>query len=133
MKKKIKDIEIEIDYKKSFMYQNEKGKWLVLKVEAINKTDQLKTTGYAFFGGELCENITMPAPIVPKGKHILPLSPETVTATFVDEPFQMEPKEEREDTLVVTNLEEQNDWHIGIGENTWKLVDKMKLQIKTKL
>ena len=115
------------------MYQNEKGKWLVLKIEAINNTDQLKTTGYTFFGGELCENIKMPAPIVPKGKHILPLSPETVTATFVDEPFQMEPKEEREDTLVVTNLEEQNDWHIGIGENTWKLVDKMKLQIKTKL
>ena len=128
-----KDIEIKIDYKESFMYQNEKGKWLVLKVEAINKTDQAQTAGYAFIGGKLCENIKMPAPKVQKGKHIFPLSPKTVTATFVDKPFQMEPKEEREDTLVITNLDEDRDWHVGIGENTWELVKKEDLRPNAKL
>ena len=127
-----KDFEIVIDHKESFMYRNEKGKWLVLKVEAINKTEQPQTTGYVFSPGNFCENIKMPAPKVQKGKHILPLSPKTITATFVDEPFQMEPREKREDTLVVTNLEEDRDWHVGIGD-TGTLVEKEKLQYKTKL
>lgn len=127
-----KDITITILYEESFLYQNEKGKWLVLKVEAINKTDQTQTTGYAFIGGKLCENIKMPAPKVQKGKHIFPLSPKTVTATIVDEPFQMEPKEEREDTLVITDLEENRDWHVGIGD-MGVLVDKSQLHYKTKI
>ena len=127
-----KDIAITILYKESFLFQNENDKWLVLKVKVINNTDQPQTTGYAFFEGKFCENIKMPAPKVQKGKHIFPLSPKTVTATFVDKPFLMEPKEEREDTLVITDLEENRDWHVGIGDMGAQ-VDRKKLSVKTKL
>jgi hypothetical protein len=44
----------------------------------------------------------------------------------------MNPKEEREDTLVITNLEENRDWHVGIGDIGVQ-VDRKKLSIKTKL
>jgi hypothetical protein len=55
-------IDININYEHSFLFQNEKGLWLVLNVTAINMTDEPQLTGYAFFEGKLCENIKMPAP-----------------------------------------------------------------------
>lgn len=123
-------IEIEINYSKSFFYQNEKGLWLVLNVISFNMTDEPQLTGYAFLGGKLCPYIVTSAPN--KGKLKWPLPPKTVNATVVDELFLMEPKEEREDTLVVTNFEENRDWHVGVGDKA-VLVDKTRLQNKTKL
>ena len=125
-------IEISIDYANSFLFQNEKGLWLVLKVAAINMTDEPQLTGYAFFEGKLCKNIIKPTPKIQKGTDVYPQSLKTIIATAYDELFLMAPKEEREDTLVVTNLEENIDWHVGIGD-IGVLVDKTKLQIKTKL
>lgn len=123
-------IEIEINYSKSFFYQNEKGLWLVLNVISINMTDESQLTGYAFFGGKLCPYIVTSAPI--KGKMKWPLPPKTVNATVADELFLMGPKEERKDTLVVTNFEENREWHVGIGDKA-VLVDKTRLQEKAKL
>ena len=123
-------IEIEINYSKSFFYQNEKGLWLVLNVISFNMTDEPQLTGYAFLGGKLCPYIVTSAPN--KGKLKWPLPPKTVNATVVDLLFLMEPKEEREDTLVVTNFEENRDWHVGVGDKA-VLVDKTRLQNKTKL
>ena len=93
-------------------------------------TDEPQLTGYAFFEGKLCPYIVTSAPN--KGKLKWPLPPKTVNATVVDELFLMESKEKRGDTLVVTNLEENRDWHIGIGD-IGILVDKSKLHYKTKI
>jgi len=123
-------IDISINYEHSFLFQNEKGLWLVLNVTAINMTDENQLTGYAFFEGKLCPYIVTSAPI--KGKLEWPLPPKTVNATVADELFLMEPKEKREDTLVVTNLEENRDWHVGIGDIGVQ-VDRKKLSIKTEL
>lgn len=123
-------IEIEINYSKSFFYQNEKGLWLVLDVISTNMTDETQLTGYAFFEGKLCPCIVTSAPN--KGKLKWPLPPKTVNATVADKPFLMKPKDIRKDTLVVTNLEEDRDWHVGIGDKA-VLVDKTRLQKKAKL
>lgn len=123
-------IKIEINYDKSFLYQNEKGLWLVLDVIAVNMTDESQFTGYAAFFGKLCPYIITPTP--EKGKLKWPLPPKTVNATVTNGQFQMTPREERNDTLVITNLEERDDWHVGVGDIT-VIVDKTRLEHKAKL
>ena len=125
-------IEISIDYANSFLFQNEKGLWLILNVTSINMTAEPQLTGYAFFEGMLCKNIIKPTPKIQKGTGFYPQSLKTITATADDELFLMAPNEEREDILVVTNLEENRDWHVGIGD-IGILVDKSKLHYKTKI
>ncbi|MBO7615731.1 MAG: hypothetical protein J6T22_00860 [Bacteroidales bacterium] len=123
-------IEIEINYDKSYLYRNEKGLWLVLDVIAVNMTDESQFTGYAAFFGKLCPYIITPAP--QKGKLKWPLPPKTVNATITDGQFQMAPHEDRNDTLVVSNLDEKVNWYVGIGDKA-VLVDKTQLHEKTKL
>ena len=124
-------IDIKINYEHSFLFQTEKGLWLVLNVTVVNMTDEPQLTGYAFFEGKLCKNIKMPAPKIIKGTRIFRLQ-KTINATVASELFLMTPNEKREDTLVVTDLEENRDWHVGIGDIGVQ-VDRKKLGVKTKL
>ncbi len=129
-----KDIEFRIDYRNSFIYSNEKGVWLVLVVLLSNLSDQPHEVRYEFLpSGELYEKIITPAPVIPKNGKIFPLPPKTVEATKTSDTFFLNPKESRKDTLIVTKLNEKEEWHLVITKDVSVHIDKNLLFVKQNL
>ena len=129
-----KDIEFRIDYKNSFIYSNEKGVWLILVALLSNLSDQPHEVRYEFLpSGELCEKIITPAPKIPKGGKNFPLPPKTVEATKASDTFFLYPKESRKDTLIVTKLNENEEWRLVITKDVSVLIDNNQLFMKQNL
>lgn len=121
-------IKIEINYDKSFLYQNEKDLWLVLNVDIVNTTNQVLKTEYTVLLGKPGPKSVMLDLKIEKEEQLSSLS-NLVEATVVDKPFlKICPDEKRNDILIVTNLDENKDWHVGIGGGGYILIDKAQLQ-----
>ena len=119
------NIRIRIDYKNSFLYENEKGTWLILVSLLSNLSDQPHEVRYEFLpSGELCERIVTPAPKVPKDRKSFPLPPKTVEATMVSDMFFLNPKESRKDILIVNKLHKEDEWRLVITEDVSIIIDK---------
>lgn len=128
------NVSISFDYKSSFLYENEKGTWLVLVSLLSNLSDQPQEVRYEFLpSGELCEKIITPAPEVPKDRESFPLPPNTVEATMDSDIFFLSPKESRKDTLIVNKLHKEEEWRLVITEDVSVIIDKSQLRVKQNL
>lgn len=118
-------VEIEINYEKSFLYQNEKDLRLVLNVDIVNTTNQFLKTEYAVLLGKPNPKFEMLDLKIEKEERLSSLS----NSTSVDETFlRISPDEKRNVILIVTNLDENKDWHIGIGGGGYMFIDKAQLR-----
>ena len=123
-------IRLNIDYKKSVLYQSDDDMVLVIYTTIENITDTKQQCCYHFWGGKLCKDIAISHSIPIKGLRSMPLQPKMIKATATSDLFDLSPYSSKCDVLIVVGFAKEVVWRLFGDGKTSMEIDKSRIRIE---